>query len=122
MSPSAEFFALFILAIHQSFDEFRGEIDSVRPSNCMRLQRKILKGIDICKLLHNGSVIRLDDAFKISDKTASVVEFDGYLVIANIFRINHMKHNLDILYISTFRETATSIKLIASFVTLFGRS
>ena len=95
MSPSAEFFALFILAIHQSFDEFRGEIDSVRPSNCMRLQRKILKGIDICKLLHNGAVIRLDDAFKISDKTASVVEFDGYLVIANIFRINHMKHNLD---------------------------
>ena len=61
----------------------------------MRLQRKILKGIDICKLLHNGSVIRLDDAFKISDKTASVVEFDGYLVIANIFRINHMKHSLD---------------------------
>ena len=122
MSPSAEFFALFILAIHQSFDEFRGEIDSVRPSNCMRLQRKILKGIDICKLLHNESVIRLDDAFKISDKTASVVEFDGYLVIANIFRINHMKHNLDILYISTFRETATSIKLIASFVALFGRS
>lgn len=61
----------------------------------MRLQCEILKGIDIRKLLHDGSVVRLDDAFKISDKTASIVKFDGYLVIANIFRVNHMKHNLD---------------------------
>ena len=61
----------------------------------MRLQREIPKGIDVCKLLHDGSMVRLDDAFEISDKTASVVEFDGYLVIANIFRVSHMKHSLD---------------------------
>ena len=61
----------------------------------MCLQREILKGIDICKLLHDGAMVRLDDAFEISDKTASVVEFDGYLVIANIFRVSHMKHSLD---------------------------
>ena len=80
------------LKLQKALDEFRGEIDSVRPCDCVRLQREILKGIDICKLLHDGSVVRLDDAFKISDKTASVVEFDGYLVVANIFRVSHMKH------------------------------
>ena len=61
----------------------------------MRLQREILKDFDICKLLHDRAVVRLDDAFEISDKTASVVEFDGYLVIANVFCVNHVKHNLD---------------------------
>ena len=61
----------------------------------MSLQREILKDFDICKLLHDRAVVRLDDAFEISDKTASVVEFDGYLVIANIFRVSHKKHNLD---------------------------
>ena len=40
-------------------------------------------------------MVRLDYAFEISDKTASVVEFDGYLIIANIFRVNHVKHSLD---------------------------
>ena len=76
-------------------DKFRGEIDAVRPCDCVRLQREIFKGIDICKLLHDRSVVRLDDVFEISDKTASVIEFDGYLVIANIFRVSHMKHSLD---------------------------
>ena len=76
-------------------DEFGGKIDAVRPYNRVRLQREILKGIDICKLLHDGSMVRLDDTFEISDKTASVIEFDGYLVIANIFRVNHVKHSLD---------------------------
>ena len=71
-------------------DEFGGEIDAVRPCDCVRLQREIPKGIDVCKLLHDGSVVRLDDAFEISDNTASVIEFDGYLVIANIFRVYHM--------------------------------
>ena len=61
----------------------------------MRLQREILKDIKVCKLQHDGSVVRLDDVFEISDNTASVVEFDGYLVIANIFRVSHMKHSLD---------------------------
>ena len=61
----------------------------------MCLQREILKGIDICKLLHDSSVVRLDDVFEISEKTASVIEFDGYLVIAYIFRVSHMKHSLD---------------------------
>ena len=79
----------------KALDEFGGEIDAVRPCDCVRLQREILKGIDICKLLHDRSVVRLDDVFEISDKTASVVEFDGYLVIANIFRVSHMKHSLD---------------------------
>ena len=79
----------------KALDEFRGEIDAVRPCNRVCLQREILKGIDICKLLHDGSVVRLDDAFKISNKTASVVEFDGYLVVANVFCVNHMKHSLD---------------------------
>ena len=73
-------------------DEFEGEIDAVRPCNRVRLQREIFKGIDVCKLLHDGAVVRLDDAFEISDKTASVVEFDGYPVIANIFCVNHVKH------------------------------
>lgn len=81
--------------ILKALDVFRGKIDAVRPSDCVRLQREILKGIDICKLLHDGSMVGLDDTFEISDKTASVVEFDRYLVIANIFRINHMKHSLD---------------------------
>jgi len=76
-------------------DKFRGEVDAVRPCDCVRLQREIFKGIDICKLLHDGSMVRLEDAFEISAKTASVVEFDGYFVITNIFRINHMKHSLD---------------------------
>lgn len=88
-------FAYWTLRIHQSFDEFRSEVDSVRPCDCVRLQREIPKGIDVCKLLHDGAVVRLDDAFEISDKTASVVEFDGYPVIANIFRVSHMKHSLD---------------------------
>ena len=79
----------------KALDEFGGEIDAVRPCDCVCLQREILKGIDICKLLHDGSVVRLDDVFEISDKTASVIEFDGYLVIANIFRVSHMKHSLD---------------------------
>ena len=79
----------------KALDEFRGEVDAVRPCDCVRLQREIPKGIDVCKLPHDGTVVRLDDVFEISDKTASVVEFDGYLVIANIFRINHMKHSLD---------------------------
>ena len=72
-----------------------GEIDTVRPCNRVHLQRKIFKKFDICKLLHDGAMIRLDDALEISDKTASVVEFDGYLVIANIFCVNHVKHSLD---------------------------
>ena len=76
-------------------DEFGGKIDAVQPYNRVRLQREIFKDVDICKLLHDGSMVRLDDAFEISDKTASVVEFDGYLVIANIFRVSHMKHSLD---------------------------
>ena len=76
-------------------DVFGGEIDAVRPCDCVRLQREILKDFDICKLQHDGAMVRLDDVFKISDKTASVVEFDGYLVIANIFRVNHVKHSLD---------------------------
>ena len=59
------------------------------------MQREILKGIDICKLLHDGAMVRLDDAFEISDKTESVIEFDGYLVIANVFCVNHVKHSLD---------------------------
>ena len=79
----------------KALDEFGGEIDAVRPCNRVRLQREIFKGIDVCKLLHDGAVVRLDDAFEISDKTASVVEFDGYLVIANIFCVNHVKHSLD---------------------------
>ena len=79
----------------KALDEFRGEIDAVRPCDRVRLQREIFKGIDVCKLLHDGSVVRLDDAFKISNKTASVIEFDGYLVIANILCVSHMKHNLD---------------------------
>ena len=40
-------------------------------------------------------MVRLDDAFEISDKTESVIEFDGYLVIANVFCVNHVKHSLD---------------------------
>ena len=60
----------------------------------MRLQREIFKGIDVCKLLHDGAVVRLDDAFEISDKTASIIEFDGYPVIANIFCVNHVKHTV----------------------------
>ena len=79
----------------KALDEFRSEIDTVRPCDCVRMQRKILKDFDICKLLHDGAMVRLDDAFEISDKTASVVEFDGYLVIANIFCVNHVKHSLD---------------------------
>ena len=79
----------------KTLDEFGGEIDAVWPCDCVCLQREILKGIDICKLLHDGAMVRLDDAFEISDKTASVIEFDGYLVIANIFRVSHMKHSLD---------------------------
>lgn len=81
--------------IYQFLDEFRGEVDAVRPCDRVRLQREILKGIDICKLLHDGAMVRLDDAFEISDKTASVAEFDGYLVVANVFCVNHMKHSLD---------------------------
>ena len=88
-------FACWTLRIHQSFDEFGGEVDAVRPCNRVHLQGENLKGIDVSKLLHDGAVVRLDDAFEISDKTASVVEFDGYLVIANIFRVSHMKHSLD---------------------------
>ena len=76
-------------------DEFGGEVDAVWPCDCVRLQGEILKDFDICKLLHDGAAVRLDDAFEISDKTASVIEFDGYLVIANIFRVSHMKHSLD---------------------------
>lgn len=78
--------------IYQFLDEFWSEVDAVWPCDCVRLQREIFKGIDVCKLLHDGAVVRLDDAFEISDKTASVVEFDGYLVIANIFRVNYVKH------------------------------
>ena len=84
-----------ILSKIKALDEFGGEIDAVRPCNRVRLQRELFKGIDVCKLLHDGAMVRLDDVFKISDKTASVVEFDGYLVVANIFRVSHMKHNLD---------------------------
>lgn len=79
----------------KALDEFRGEVDAVWPCDCVRLQREIPKGIDASKLLHDGSMVRLEDAFEISDKTASVIEFDGYLVIANIFRVSHMKHSLD---------------------------
>ena len=79
----------------KALDEFRGEVDAVWPCDCVRLQREIPKGIDVCKLLHDGSMVRLDDAFEISDKTASVVEFDGYLVIANVFCVSHIKHSLD---------------------------
>ena len=79
----------------KALDEFRGKIDAVRPCGCVCLQREILKGIDICKLLHDRSVVRLDDVFEISDKTASVIEFDGYPVIANIFCVNYVKHSLD---------------------------
>ena len=45
------------LKLQKALDEFRGEIDSVRPCDCVRLQREILKGIDIRKLLHDGSVV-----------------------------------------------------------------
>lgn len=76
-------------------DKFRGKINAIRPCDCVRLQCEILKEIKVSKLLHDGSVVRLDDVFEISDKTASVIEFDGYLVIANIFRVSHMKHSLD---------------------------
>ena len=76
-------------------DVFGSEIDAVQPCNRVHLQREILRDFDICKLLHNGSVVRLDDAFEISNKVVSVVEFDEYLVITNIFCISHMKHNLD---------------------------
>lgn len=79
----------------KALDEFRGEIDAVRPCNRVRLQGEILKGIDVSKLLHDRAVVRLDDVFEISDKTASVIEFDGYLVIANVFCVNHVKHSLD---------------------------
>ena len=76
-------------------DKFRGEVDAVRPCDCVRLQREIFKGIDICKLLHDGSMVRLEDAFEISDKTASVVIFNRYPVITNVFCVNHVKHSLD---------------------------
>ena len=59
------------------------------------MQREILKNDEICKLPNDGAVVRFDYAFEISDKTAPVVEFDGYLVIANIFCVNHVKHSLD---------------------------
>lgn len=79
----------------KALDELWGEIDAVRPCNRVRLQREIFKDIDVSKLLHDGAMVRLDDAFEISNKTASVVEFDGYPVIANVFCVYHVKHSLD---------------------------
>lgn len=36
------------MKLQKALDVFRGKIDTVRPCDCVRLQREIFKGIDVC--------------------------------------------------------------------------
>ena len=40
-------------------------------------------------------MIGLDDFFKISDDTTSVIKCDGNLVITNVFCFGHVQHELN---------------------------
>ena len=40
-------------------------------------------------------MIGFDDFFKISDETTSVIEYNRYLVITNVFCFGHVQHDLN---------------------------